>query len=138
MKKFIFFLFCAVFSQLANSQNVTVGYNYVKKHDDKRTSLVGGRFEFLMSDKVVKLSFKIDKYNGYVYQLVEMSDGGLGWSKLKIQISDYDTKKDSSVNYQLYMSGIAARYCFLINVNTGVMWQLVESEEEELMFDLIE
>ena len=35
------------------------------------------------------------------------------------------------INYQLYMSGISIKYTFLINVNSGVIWQLVEDDSDK-------
>lgn len=120
------------------SQNVSIDRNNDKKYDSVSTSLTGGRYEFLMSDLVVRQSFKVDKYTGDIYQLVEDNNGRLTWELLIREVSANDLQKENSINYQLYMSGIAVRFCFLINVNTGIAWQLVKSKDDILHFEIVE
>ena len=94
-----------------------------KKYDSRSTSLVGGRYEIITSDIRASCSFKVDKHLGDVYQLVKNSKEEMVWEKMYKNASPNDIRIEG-VNYQLYTSGIALRYTFLMNINTGVTWQL--------------
>jgi len=48
-----------------------------------------------------------------------------------------DKRNDRRVNYQLFTSGIALRYTFLMNVNTGATWQKLETPEKDLVWSPI-
>lgn len=91
-----------------------------------------------MSDLVARNTFKVDKYAGIVYQIIENDNGSLVWKTLQKDKHSNDSIREGCINYQLYMSGIAVRFCFLINVNTGTTWQLVESKDGILYFEVIE
>lgn len=119
MKKAIFLLIgCIAFTASTIAQDT-------ERHSQS-TSLVGGRYEIIMSDKAAKYSFRIDKFRGDVYLLVNTDKGEIGWEKMHVEASLFDPNSSDSINYQLYMSGIASKYTFLMNVNTGTTWQLVE------------
>jgi hypothetical protein len=92
------------------------------------------RFEFTQSSIAAKNTFKIDKFTGKVYQIVQKPDGGISWDEiLKIKHS-LDITKENQVNYQLYMSGLAVRFTFLINVWTGATWQLTQDTKTGMLF----
>lgn len=105
---------------------------------NQATSLCGGQWEFFMSEIAVKLTFKIDKFSGEVYQLVELKNKALAWQLVTKQGSSLDIKKDMAINYQLFSSGIGIRHTYLINTNSGLTWQLVNDKEGSLFFQLIE
>ena len=94
------------------------------------------RFEFVQSTIAARHTFKIDKFTGRVFQLVAAQDGGVSWdSILRLDhVLDLDISKDRP-NYQLFSSGLAAKYTFLMNVNSGATWQLVkDSESDDLVW----
>lgn len=138
MKKYILFYFLIYVSLSVYGQNVTIDRNDDKKYNSISTSFSGGRFEFVMSDLVASNSFKIDKYTGNVYQLVKRNDDSLTWELLLRESSDNDRRFDNKINYQLYMSGMAVRFCYLLNTNTGITWQLVRLKDNTLFFELIQ
>lgn len=138
MKKGIMFYFLIFVSLSIYGQNITIDSNNDKKYNSVTTSFSGGRFEFIMSDLVVRHSFKIDKYTGDVYMLVKRDDDSFTWDLLLRDPSDNDKQFDNKINYQLYMSGIAVRFCYLLNTNTGITWQLVKSKDDTLFFELIQ
>ncbi len=45
-----------------------------------------------------------------------------------------DEATTDKVNYQLFISGLGARYTFLLHVNSGKTWQLTEDSEHSLLF----
>ena len=95
-------------------------------YTSKSTSLEIGRYEIVASDIVARLTFKVDKYTGEVYQLVQDSDGQLLWEIMYKLEGCADVQKEGQINYQLFTSGKAVRYTFLMNINTGTTWVLSE------------
>jgi len=105
---------------------------------NQRTSLCGGRWEFFMSEIAAKVSFKIDKFTGDVFQLVQRTNGTLTWELIIKENNSKDIKKQDSINYQLFSSGLGIRHTYLLNTNTGVTWQLVESKKGGWYFETVE
>ncbi|XOV91646.1 MAG: hypothetical protein ACFHWX_15710 [Bacteroidota bacterium] len=88
------------------------------------------RFEIIQSSIMARLTFKIDKFNGDVFQLVESSDSGLFWEEMdKEKHFLKDIMIPDQVNYQLFISGLLTRITLLMNLNTGATWQLVEDPD---------
>ena len=86
------------------------------------------RFEIIQSELAAKITLKIDKYTGKVFQLVKGSKG-LSWQLIPAEKHSKDNAAANKVNYQVFTSGIAVRMTYLINVNTGASWQLSEDSE---------
>ena len=101
------------------------------EYKSQATSLVGGLYEIIMSDVALRNSFKVDKFLGQVYLLVKKKDGGITWEKMIKDVAFNNPIFPDKINYQLYMSGISIKYTFLINVNSGVIWQLVEDDSDK-------
>jgi hypothetical protein len=85
------------------------------------------RYEIIQSSFIAKMTLRLDRYNGGVDQLVSRVDSTIGWQQIPRRTHPYlDTRIVGRPNYQIFTSGIAARYTFLINVTTGATWELVE------------
>lgn len=95
------------------------------------------RFEIVQSPRAARYTFKLDKLNGNVYQLVMSADSTLVWQLLLRQPAGAGDARSGSVNYQLFFGGMAARFTYLINVNTGLTWVLVASKDDEYSFELM-
>jgi photosystem II stability/assembly factor-like uncharacterized protein len=87
------------------------------------------RFEILQSSLAAKLTLKVDKFTGTVSQIVETKDGGKTWQPITKRPHPLDKTEPGKVNYQVFTSGLALKFTFLINVNTGATWQLLNSAE---------
>ena len=89
---------------------------------------IEARFEILQSSIVAKMTLRLDRYTGQVDQLVVQPDSSVAWQQVprKTHPRDQDTRVAGRANYQVFTSGIAARYTFLINTTTGATWELVE------------
>ena len=83
------------------------------------------RFQIVQSELGVRFTFNIDKFTGNVFLLVEGSDG-LTWQLIDAEEQVSDETTPNQVNYQLFTSGLGVRHTFLLNVNTGITWQLAE------------
>src|SRR5574344_1786155 len=100
-----------------------------------KSSVENGRYEVVQSEVARRFTFRLDKYTGDVCQLVINSNERNSWQKISRIDSNNDTKNPDKINYQLFMSGIALRDCFLLNINTGATWVLVQSEDDNVLFE---
>ncbi|MDR2907808.1 MAG: hypothetical protein LBU91_07460 [Bacteroidales bacterium] len=105
---------------------------------NQTTSLCGGRWEFFMSEIAARVSLKIDKFTGDVYQLVKQKDETDAWVLVIKESSRFDIKKQDCINYQLFSSGLGVRHTFLLNTNSGFTWRLVEDRKGNYVFQVIE
>jgi hypothetical protein len=98
------------------------------------------RYSIIQSTLAAKGTYKLDSYTGDVYQMVLAAGGRETWQKLSRQPhSTPDTQFDNTNNYILFLSPLAMRFTYLMNVNTGATWQLVQDPQtEENFFSSIE
>jgi len=98
----------------------------VEQHE--RTSVFGGRWELLQSTLVARITMKVDKFTGKVWQIVRNTDDNLVW-----QLIPFDhfrpAKPTNKISFQLFTSGTAARHTYLLQIHTGISWQLVKDKE---------
>lgn len=104
---------------------------------NQSTSFCGGRWEIFMSEVGAKISFKFDKYTGDIYQMVRAEDNSLIWQPMKKEESSKDIQKTDIINYQLFSSGLGIKYTFILNTNSGLVWQLVSNYDEILSFQIM-
>ncbi len=97
-------------------------------HHQFSTAPETSRFQIVQSELGARLTFNIDKYTGSVFLLVEGSEG-FAWQLLEAEEQTSDETKPDQVNYQLFTSGLGVKMTFLINVNTGITWQLAKNSE---------
>lgn len=102
-------------------------------HHQSSTISDNSRFEIVQSEVGARYTFNIDKFTGSVFLLVEGTDG-ITWQLIETEIQAYNEKKENQINYQLFTSGIGVRYTFLLNVNTGINWQLAEDPVTKVLF----
>ena len=114
------------------------GFSQGNNGSNQATSLCGGRWEFFMSEIAVTLTFKIDKFTGEVYQLVELADKTTTWMPIEREKNSNDIQRQDVINYQLFSSGMGIRHTYLLNTNSGLTWQLVKGGNELLFFQTIE
>lgn len=91
------------------------------------------RFQIVQSEIGVSYTFNIDRYTGSVFLLVKGSDG-LTWQLIDAQEQAFDEAIPDQVNYQVFTSGIGVKFTFLLNVNTGITWQLMKDSDSRDLF----
>jgi hypothetical protein len=93
------------------------------------------RYEIVQSERGARYTFKIDKYTGQVFQIAEKNNHDLTWEPIifKDPRTQDETTPDK-VNFQILISGLGARYIFLLQVNTGKTWQLAEDTKSGILF----
>lgn len=102
----------------------------VETNQAVKTSAPEGRFEIVQSEIIRKNTFKIDKCTGRVWVLCS-SNSGPWWSEMYREGYSQEDYK-TGTNFQIFMGGMMARDCFVMDVNTGKTWVLVESDSGTL------
>lgn len=93
------------------------------------------RYQIVQSSIAARGTYKVDTYEGKVYQLVVDRSNNETWELLK-RTGNYDNDNQVSGqrNYEIFLSTIAMRFTYLINLNTGATWQLVQDPNTEENF----
>ncbi len=94
------------------------------------TAPLGARFEIVQSTIASRLTFRLDKYTGRVWELVKTKDDDNAWQETRV----YERPQIATPNrarFQLFTSGIAARHTFLIDGDSGKSWVLVTGTQKE-------
>jgi len=93
------------------------------------------RYQIVQSTIAARGTYKVDTYEGKVYQLVVDRNNNETWELLR-RIGNYndDYKVNGQRNYEIFLSTIAMRFTYLININTGATWQLVKDPDTEENF----
>lgn len=131
MKKIVIYLAISIlpfFSVASTDVHVEVS---------QTTTSPNGRYEIIQSSIVRRLTFRVDKANGMVSQLVKSNDGSYWWSPIERQYSTNDTVYPGNINYQMFLGGFQASDAFLINVNTGETWMVVRDKNDDLYLELM-
>ena len=97
------------------------------------------RFEIVQSTISAKMTFKLDKRTGLVWKIAHNSTDDLVWQPLHVISLPKSSNASEAAHYQLFLSGIANRFVFLLNIDTGKTWQLqsrvdAKTKEEGLEF----
>jgi hypothetical protein len=96
------------------------------------------RYQLVQSTLVARATYRIDKVLGRVDQIVMREDSTITWQRMpRLEHPSGDPQVASRVNYQLFLSGIANRHTFLMNLHNGATWQLVMTKEETLVWEPI-
>lgn len=92
------------------------------------------RYELIQSPLAAKGTYRLDKYTGAVHQIVKTKDDDTVWQEIPRRKHFLDRRVEGKVNYELFTSGLAMRFTYLMNVNTGATWQLIETQEKDLVW----
>lgn len=110
------------------------GYSQDRKYP-VMTDTEGGRWEIVQSPIIRKCTIKLDKFTGKTYQLVLTSNGeDVTWQEIMWIGELLEENNKNVINYQIFMSGLVARDCFLINIHTGKTWVLTSDETMNTVF----
>jgi hypothetical protein len=131
VKWFTCLLFIMAFCAITSAQQLDSVPN------NSTTVSPDSRFEIIQSSLMVKYTFRVDKVSGDVRVLVTKSDGDFTWERVtRIPHKDDRLMRPDRINYQMFTSGLVARFTFLMNINTGATWFLTrDTETGELFLD---
>lgn len=88
------------------------------------------RFELVQSTIAARLTFRLDRYTGRVWELVKTKDDDSAWQETRV----YERPQIATptrARFQLFTSGIAARHTFLLDTDSGRSWVLVNGTQKE-------
>ena len=88
----------------------------------------GARFEIIQSELAAKWTFRLDRTTGQVFQLVKTKGDDFTWEEMEVAGRSVGSQP-AQPRFQIFTSGLAARFTFLIDTNIGKTWQLVTSKE---------
>lgn len=86
------------------------------------------RFEIVQSELAAKWTFKLDRFAGQIFQLVKTKEDVYSWEKMDV-IGLPSVAQATRPRFQLFTSGLAAKFTFLIDTDTGKTWQLATAKE---------
>ena len=87
------------------------------------------RFEIVQSELVAQWTFRLDRFSGRVAQLVRTADDDNSWEEMSI-IGLPTISAPTRARFQLFLSGLAAKFSFLIDTDTGKTWLLVSGKRK--------
>jgi hypothetical protein len=85
------------------------------------------RYEIVQSTLAARWLFKLDRQTGVVYQIVRTKDDDNVWEQMEVR--GLPLAPAVGVHYELFLSGLAAKFMFLMNLDTGQTWQLQSSTD---------
>jgi hypothetical protein len=130
MRYLTFCVFLLYFSVDAFAEDFTPAHQITSAPLDSR-------FELIQSPLAARGTYRLDKYTGAVHQIVKTKEEDSVWQEVHRRKHPLDRKIEGKVNYQLFASGLAMRFTYLINVNTGATWQLIETQEKDILWSPI-
>lgn len=81
-----------------------------------------GRYEIVRSSLFARLTFKLDKFTGRVWELVERKDEQLAWEPMEVASPSQVPQTSTVPRFQISLSGILARDSFLLDSLSGTVW----------------
>lgn len=101
------------------------------------SGIAGAKFEIVQSPTVARLTFRLNRFTGDTDQLVvRPNDQTLHWQR--IGFAGQIPYRDSQPRYVLFISGLAARFTFLMDTLSGLTWQLVKDKDDENVWEQID
>lgn len=98
------------------------------------------RYEIIQSPIKRAHTFKLDKFTGCIWQIVETKAGNLKWDYMYVE-NRLDLLGDDTLSYprfQIFLSGMVAADAYLLDTKTGNIWKLVRDENEGLWWYLMQ
>ncbi|MGE0353539.1 MAG: hypothetical protein AB7I33_00490 [Gemmatimonadales bacterium] len=103
------------------------------------TPVESARFQILQSELVLRSTYRLDRWRGDVWELILQDDGRFSWRAVeRLPHTVPDTRVEGRPNYQMFLSGLANSFTFLLNTNTGATWQMEVAADGSLVFSPID
>ena len=115
--RFIFLLLCTVIPIAAQTSE---SYQYSKTSISEEA-----RYEITQSTLSAKSTFKLDKFTGRVWQMVRSKEDRPAWEEVPV-IKAPKIAPGSNARFQLFISGVAARFTYLLDTVSGQTWVFVD------------
>ena len=87
------------------------------------TTPENARYQVVQAQTAVKWTFRLDRYTGQVGILTQNGEGAYLWQNSKV-INLPDIQNAGKPRFQIFLSGLAAKFSFLLDTETGKCWSL--------------
>ena len=84
----------------------------------------GARFAIIQAQTAAKWTFRLDRFTGQVAILVLDKDGNYVWQDNKM-VDLPDLHASTKPRFQVFLSGLSAKFSFLLDTDTGKTWTLL-------------
>jgi hypothetical protein len=136
MRTLVAWLMLAAFS-LVSAVNASAQSDFAQH--ERSAAPPESRYQLVQSTLVARSTFRLDKMLGQIDQIVMRDDSSITWQRVpRREHPSGDPQVTGRVNYQLFLSGLANRHTYLMNVNNGSTWQLVLTKEETLVWEPVQ
>ena len=85
-----------------------------------------GRCEIIQLQLAARNTFRLDRFTGNIAQLISVAGGRMNWSYMTINGLP-SIERPTRARFQIFTSGHAVRFTFLIDTDTGNTWVMTES-----------
>jgi hypothetical protein len=89
------------------------------------------RYEIAQAQTAAKWTFRLDRFTGQVSQLVRARSGGTAWEGMRVIGILAESTNPARPHFQLFLSGLAAKHTFLIDVDSGRTWALTTLTDDK-------
>ena len=90
----------------------------------------GAHFQIIQAQTAAKWTFRLDRITGHVWILVLNKDGNYIWQVTKVDGLP-DAKTGGGGPYQIFLSGLAAKFSFLLDTSSGKTWSLTTLTDKD-------
>ena len=91
----------------------------------------GGHFEIIQAQTAAKWTFRLDRLTGHVWILVQNKEGNYVWQVTKVDGLPADANRPVNGPYQIFLSGLSAKFSFLIDTFSGKTWSLTTITDKD-------
>lgn len=95
-----------------------------RKYPTTTSAISNGRFEVVQSSIMARDTFRLDRFTGRLWQLVENQDKDVLWEEMVVVEAAAVITTANFPRFQVFISGIAARTTLLLDSVTGKTWIL--------------
>ena len=99
------------------------------------TTPPGGRFQIVQSALVLRQTFKLDNGTGHIWELGTSPGGDPMWQP--VQVDNLPQIDKPTPRFQIFCSGMAVRWCFMIDSWTGQTWILAVAGDGSQKFEVM-
>jgi len=102
-----------------------------EKQSSVSTSLgSNARYQIVQSELVARVTFRVDRVCGAVSQIVANERDENFWQAVPME-NPPTCVADGRIRYQLFTSGLAVRFTYLMNTDNGDTWRLVANSQDK-------
>jgi len=104
------------------------------ENNESTTTPQDARYEIVQSQLIARNTFRLDRFTGNVAQLVSTNNDKMTWEEMIVRNLP-KIERPTKARFQIFTSGLAARFTFLIDTETGNTWVLTQTFGNILIWD---